>query len=112
MPRGDQTGPAGMGPRTGRGMGFCNGFDAPGFMNSGFGRGFGRGMGRGRGFGRRMRWRRMASAPVQDTRVERYEPVAQPVQLSKEEEKKILEAELKEIDVEKKEIEKRIKELK
>ena len=59
MPYGDNTGPMGYGPRSGRGMGFCNGYDAPGAVNGGrmsgggFGRGFGRGMGRGmaRGFG-------------------------------------------------------------
>ncbi|NLI78764.1 MAG: DUF5320 domain-containing protein [Candidatus Riflebacteria bacterium] len=45
MPRGDGTGPQGQGPRTGRGMGFCNGFDAPGFATGG---------GRGQGIGRRM----------------------------------------------------------
>ena len=33
MPRGDRTGPMGMGPKTGRGMGYCNGFAAPGAMN-------------------------------------------------------------------------------
>ena len=56
MPRGDRTGPNGMGPRTGRGAGFCNGFDRPGYMNGGAGTGFGygRGMGYGRGFGRGM----------------------------------------------------------
>jgi len=36
----------------------------------------------------------------------------QPINLSKEEEKKILEAELKEIELEKKEIEKKLKEVK
>ena len=54
MPRGDRTGPGGMGPGTGRGMGFCSGFDAPGFAHKGYGRGFGGGrggFGRGRGFG-------------------------------------------------------------
>lgn len=59
MPYGDHTGPMGSGPRTGRGMGFCNGYDAPGAVNGGrmayggFGGGAGRGMGRGmgRGFG-------------------------------------------------------------
>ncbi len=54
MPRGDRTGPAGMGPMTGRGAGFCAGYNVPGFMNSGGGCGYwgrGRGMGRGRGFG-------------------------------------------------------------
>ena len=39
MPRGDRTGPAGYGPRTGRGMGYCTGVDWP--DAAGFGRGFG-----------------------------------------------------------------------
>jgi len=64
MPRGDGTGPAGMGPMTGRGAGYCAGFVTPGFANPiprggggmggmGRGAGMGRGMGRGRfsGFG-------------------------------------------------------------
>ena len=54
MPGGDRTGPAGMGPMTGRAAGFCAGFGVPGYANSGRGRGFwgrGRGMGRGRGYG-------------------------------------------------------------
>jgi len=33
MPRGDRTGPQGMGPMTGRGAGFCAGVNMPGFMN-------------------------------------------------------------------------------
>ncbi len=52
MPRGDRTGPNGMGPRTGRGAGFCSGFDRPGYMNGGAARGFGYGRGMGRGYGR------------------------------------------------------------
>ena len=50
MPRGDRTGPDAAGSRTGRGMGFCSGYDTPGYMNSRFGRGggFGRGF-RGNG---------------------------------------------------------------
>ncbi|NMC44151.1 MAG: DUF5320 domain-containing protein, partial [candidate division Zixibacteria bacterium] len=51
MPRGDRTGPAGMGPMTGRGLGYCAGFGMPGYMNPAPGRGFGMGFGRGRGFG-------------------------------------------------------------
>jgi len=45
MPRGDGTGPAGLGPRTGRAAGDCAGHQVPGFMNPvGFcGRGRGRG---------------------------------------------------------------------
>jgi len=33
MPRGDGTGPAGMGPMTGRAAGYCAGYGVPGFMN-------------------------------------------------------------------------------
>jgi hypothetical protein len=53
MPRGDRTGPMGMGPMTGRGGGYCGGYDAPGYANAGPGYGYGMGGGRGRG----NRWR-------------------------------------------------------
>lgn len=33
MPRGDGTGPMGMGPMTGRAAGYCAGYPTPGFMN-------------------------------------------------------------------------------
>ncbi len=33
MPRGDRTGPMGAGPMSGRGAGFCAGYNAPGFAN-------------------------------------------------------------------------------
>jgi len=33
MPLGDGTGPAGMGPMTGRAAGFCAGYPVPGYMN-------------------------------------------------------------------------------
>jgi hypothetical protein len=49
MPRGNRTGPAGMGPMTGRRAGFCAGFGMPGYANPVPGRGFGMGFGRGRG---------------------------------------------------------------
>jgi hypothetical protein len=61
MPFGDGTGPAGMGPMTGRAAGYCAGFSMPGYMNPIGGRGFwgrGRGGGRGRGFGRGFGWAR------------------------------------------------------
>ena len=59
MPRGDRTGPWGRGPMTGRGAGYCAGFEGSGFANPvgrdiGSGRGFGRGGGRG--------WRHMYNA--------------------------------------------------
>ncbi|MBC7083569.1 MAG: DUF5320 domain-containing protein [Firmicutes bacterium] len=64
MPRGDRTGPIGLGPRTGRAAGYCAGFPVPGYMNpTGFWRtlwpavrfraGLGRGLGRGLGTRRR-----------------------------------------------------------
>lgn len=46
MPRGDQTGPEGAGPMTGRGAGICAETRTPGL-----GRRCGLGMGRRRGFG-------------------------------------------------------------
>ncbi|MCD6519190.1 MAG: DUF5320 domain-containing protein [Anaerolineae bacterium] len=33
MPWGDGTGPAGLGPMTGRGAGYCAGYPVPGYMN-------------------------------------------------------------------------------
>jgi len=60
MPRGNGTGPNGLGPMTGRAAGFCAGYGVPGYANPvagrglgcGRGRGAGRGLGLGRGFGR------------------------------------------------------------
>lgn len=50
MPRGDRTGPNGMGPMTGRQAGYCAGFDTPGFNNNYFGARGGGGFGRGNRF--------------------------------------------------------------
>jgi len=82
MPNIDGTGPQGLGPMTGKGLGPCGGG-----MRRGCGRGF------GRGFGFRARY-------------------ATPVALTKEEEKKILEADLKDLEVEKDAIQRRLKEMK
>jgi hypothetical protein len=49
MPRGDGTGPGGLGPMTGIGAGYCAGYVVPGFMNPYGGR-LGLGFGYGRGF--------------------------------------------------------------
>ncbi len=56
MPKGDRSGPMGQGAMTGRGLGFCQGDDTPGYAKNfgngaGMGRGQGRGFGGGRGFG-------------------------------------------------------------
>ncbi|MFW6301852.1 MAG: DUF5320 domain-containing protein, partial [Bacillota bacterium] len=42
MPGGDRTGPVGAGPMTGRGAGYCNGFNRPGSFRPGAGMGRGR----------------------------------------------------------------------
>jgi len=47
MPGGDRTGPMGFGPMTGRAVGFCAGYSAPGYMNPVAGRGY---RSRSRGF--------------------------------------------------------------
>jgi len=99
MPRGDGTGPAGQGAMTGRGMGFCAGFNSPGFMNGGFGRGMGRGFGGGRGFG----WR---------VRTMQVMPIQQPAVITEKQEKQFLEQELNVLKEEMKEIEERLKEFK
>ena len=55
MPSGDGTGPAGMGPMTGRAAGFCAGYPAPGYANPVGGPGYG-------GWGRR-NWYYAAGLP-------------------------------------------------
>jgi len=94
MPQGDRTGPNGQGPMTGRGRGYCAGFNSPGFMNPGFGRGFGR----GRGF--RARFFQQQVQPIQ------------PQVITENQEKAYLEDELKALKQEMQEIEKRLKEIK
>jgi hypothetical protein len=84
MPGFNQTGPAGYGPGTGRGMGPCG-------RGMAFRRGFGRGFGRGQGFGSGF-----------------YGNYIEPEPLSKDAQKQLLEAELKRIDAEKTEIQRRL----
>jgi hypothetical protein len=59
MPGGDRTGPAGAGPMTGRGLGYCSGNTAPGYAygRGGFGGGYGGGFRRAPGTGGRGRGR-------------------------------------------------------
>lgn len=53
MPGRDGSGPAGMGPLTGRGLGNCISYGLPIVAGALMGFGFGRGRGRGQGFGNR-----------------------------------------------------------
>ncbi len=115
MPGGDRTGPAGYGSRTGRGLGYCSGYDRPGFTQGtprgggGFGRGWGRGFrqgfwGRGRGFWRRDNYVDPNYGPTpyyQDNSPE----------VHKGEEKSYLENMVKDLEVELKAIKERIQEL-
>ncbi len=93
MPGFDRTGPRGEGPLTGRGLGPCG-------RGLGFRRGFGRGFGRGRGFG----FRRAYAYDYGDVA-----PVAPA--LTKEQEKTMLESEMKILQEDLEAIKKRIKEL-
>ncbi len=63
MPRGDGTGPAGMGPMTGRAAGYCAGYPVPGYMNPVPGYGLGRGLRRGAGFRGARGWGGYGSVP-------------------------------------------------
>ncbi len=113
MPRGDGTGPMGMGAMTGRAAGLCAGYAVPGYANSlagrGFAMGFGRGMGmacgRGRGFaGRGFGWRSMAYAAPYGTAAQFQAP-------DPELEKQILMNQAKAVESELESIKKRLSEL-
>jgi len=88
MPRFDGTGPWGLGPGTGWGLGPCG-------AGMAWRRGGGRGLGYGRGFG----WRRYGAYP--------YQP-----QITEKEEKEILEQDTKDLEEELKAIKARLAELK
>ena len=105
MPRGDRTGPQGMGPMTGRAAGYCAGYDAPGYANSAPGRGYGRGMawrrgGGGRGWGGGYAW------PTQPVPV--YAPAPPPAPV---EEKTFLEQEVAGLRAQLAYLEERLKDL-
>lgn len=67
MPGGDNTGPQGQGPMSGRGAGWCAGSGMSGYTNrfrgSFFGRGFGFGGGRGFGMNRGSGFRKRMAGP-------------------------------------------------
>jgi len=101
MPRGDRTGPAGMGPMTGRGAGYCAGYPTPGYMNPYGGR-FGGGLGWGRG-----RFTGLPYAPPSWGM--QYGPYDVPY--SQEQEKEVLQGQVKSMEDQIAVIQKRIKEL-
>jgi hypothetical protein len=114
MPGGDRTGPMGQGSVTGRKLGYCTGFDSPGFTKGaggGMGRGFafGRGMGAGRGMGRgRSFGRGWGSGPTYPGYFPGY-PLSST--MSREDEIRFLNSEADALKRSQEEIEKRLKEL-
>jgi len=105
MPRGDGTGPEGLGPMTGRAAGYCAGYDRPGFTNPG-GRGLARGW--GRGLGRGIGWRRGGWRGYGYFAPAYYRP---PVTITPEEEKAALENEIDLLKKETEALQKRLSEL-
>jgi len=116
MPGGDRTGPNGLGPRTGRALGYCAGYSSPGYTRGvgwGRGRGFGRGSGRGFGWGRGWGYRGPYYEPYAPVPV--YTP-AQPITSSDQvvmlkQEKEYLESEIKGMQSAMEDISRRIAEL-
>ncbi len=105
MPFGDRTGPEGLGPRTGRGLGYCSGYSTPGYTKGvprGAGYGWRRGFGMGfrRCFGRG--WRFWQFVPYRD-----FGPTPD----NREAERRMLEEELRALEAEKRMIEDRLKKL-
>jgi hypothetical protein len=116
MPKGDKTGPEGLGPRSGRGLGYCTGYESPGYTKGfprggrGYGRGYARGFGRGFGWGRGRRYH----LNPDDT----YYPHQYPVyptepnhEMNKEDEKHYLENVVQNLENELKNIKNRLKQL-
>ena len=112
MPRGDGTGPMGMGPMTGRGVGFCAGFGVPGFANRGLGFGFGRGRGgRGGGRGRRNMFYATGLTGWQRAAMGVSAPSAAAAAPTAETEKQFLETQVKMMQSQLNEVKKRLAEL-
>ncbi|MBN2667010.1 MAG: DUF5320 domain-containing protein [Bacteroidales bacterium] len=112
MPGGDRSGPMGQGPVTGRGLGFCTGYESAGFTKgAGYGSGrrfgMGRGMrfgmgGGGRGFGR------FGAFGYNPTAMQAYPQVAA---MNKEDEIRLLKSQAEDLSRSQRDIEKRLKDL-
>jgi len=121
MPRGDRTGPLGMGPRTGRAMGYCSGFDAPGFINPGLGSSAGYpsaglGLARGRGraipeYGMGMAWGPRGGRGRGYSSFSSYSEAAPPAPLSADEERTFIEGSITALKSRIEAMEKRLSEL-
>jgi hypothetical protein len=103
MPRGDGTGPAGMGPMTGRAAGYCAGYPVPGYMNPYGGR-----LGLGFGWGRGRLWGYPYSAPFGGAQ---YGPFPYAAPYSRDQEKEALQNQVKVFEDQIAAIQKRIGEI-
>ena len=114
MPGGDRKGPEGYGPRTGRSLGYCAGYESPGFTKGiprgrGLGRGWGRGLGQGFWGRGRVFWRRgYYPEPYYGSDALYTEPIPES---NKEHEKAYLEDMVKGLEEELKAIKERIQEI-
>jgi len=119
MPYGNRMGPWGAGPMTGRGAGYCAGFDAPGYMNPFPGSGWGRGRGGGFGGGGRGWRHRFWATGLPGWAPENWfaNPFMEPYpgyptrEMTREQEIQILSAQAKQFEESLKELRKRIAEL-
>jgi hypothetical protein len=126
MPLGDRTGPAGMGPMTGRAAGYCAGYPVPGYMNPvtgrvpyggyyGVGRGgypWGGGRGRAWGGGRGFGWRGIGYPyPYMYGYPGYYSEAPYVPWISPEEEENMLRQQAEAMESQLKEIQKRLQEL-
>ena len=112
MPGGDRTGPMGQGPVTGRGLGFCTGYESAGFTKgAGYGSGRRFGMGRGMRYGRGGGGRgsgRMGAYGFSPRGMPCY---PQAPSMTKEDEIRLLKSQAEEHGRSQRDIEKRLKEL-
>lgn len=112
MPGGDRSGPMGQGPVTGRGLGFCTGYESAGFTKgAGYGSGRRFGMGRGMRYGRGGGGRgsgRMGAYGFSQWGMPGY---PQAPSMTKEDEIRLLKSHAEELGRSQRDIEKRLKEL-
>lgn len=102
MPRGDGTGPMGMGPMTGRAAGFCNDYSVPGYFNP---------MHRCVGFGRGRGYRRMYCATGMPVWGRSGYPVYQPEYTQGVNEKDFLNQQVESMESELMQLKKRLSEI-
>lgn len=106
MSQGDRTGPMGQGPGTGRNLGFCSGYDSPGYLK-GFGNGMRHGSGYGRGMGRGYGWGRNYGS----VHAGFSQHISRPYAIGKNDEIRMLKSQAEEMKRFQQEIENRLKEL-